>query len=182
MRFIGSLLAPWIFGPFFVVVAIALMSEFNNLFRDSSLADNELKVLYLYDPRTDTGQRICEGGYDFRVPKCVYVMRDEWARKKHRMKWAVMDKNTNEFIRYDGWYVEPTEIDEDLLKLANLIGEHGDKLHKSVIMWYWYTAGVAGGAMNPAKKWDDIDGEDWDYINSLVGEAILELGDYNASK
>ncbi len=177
MRFVGSLLAPWIFGPFFVLVAVALMSEFNNLMRDPSLADNELKVLYLYDPRTDTGQRICEGGYDFRVPKCVYVFRDDWARKKGRMKWAVMDRNTNEFIRYDGWYVERTEIDEDLLKMANVIGSpHGDKLHTSVILWYWYTMGVAGGAMNPAENWADLDAEDWNYINDLVS------GVYDAPK
>ena len=64
-----------------------------------------VKVLYL------DGQRVCDSGYDYKTPRCRFVYQHEWAGHKWDMRWALLDKDTGDFIRYDGWFVARSEID-----------------------------------------------------------------------
>lgn len=69
---------------------------------------DEVRVLYL------DGQRICEGGYDFRSPACRHVFAEERRRRMRDIQWGVVNKNTGLLVRYDGWYIERSEIEKDL--------------------------------------------------------------------
>jgi len=155
LTFIGTLIAPWIGFPFLLLCAYALMVWFNSWMTAPGLGKDEVRVLYLYDVATDTGQRVCETGFDFREPECVYVLRDEWASKKRRMKWAVvrnMPDGFNEFVRYDGWYVERFARSADIMRVMLIVYENPDEYSPLLNLWLLYAGGQKG-------DWGDVD---WD--------------------
>ena len=160
LTFIGTLIAPWIGFPFLLLCVYALMVGFNSWMTAPGLGKDEVRVLYLYDVATDTGQRICETGFDFREPECVYVLRDEWASKKGRMKWAVirnMPDGFNEFVRYDGWYVERGERKRDVIRLYKAISAN-PSVEVSPLLYLWAFQADGEG------DWEDVD---WDEFYEL---------------
>ena len=110
------------------------------------------------------GKRVCQGGYDFRRPQCVYVLNDEWDSKKRQMKWGVLDAETNEFLHYDGWYIERGEIEEELseLRLAEAKKVIATGTNSSPLFYSWI------GGVSKYSKWEDVN---WERVNTELWES-----------
>ena len=104
------------------------------------------------------GKRVCQGGYDFRRPQCVYVLSHEWDSKKRQMKWGVLDAETNEFLHYDGWYIERGEIEQELsefwLAVSNQVSASEIDIHPMLYNWI--------ARISEYNNWDDVN---WEKVN-----------------
>ena len=154
-RMVGTFF--WVFVSLFTFVALLFVVP-------QAYKSDTVTVPYL------DGQRVCQGGYDFRIPRCVYVLSHEWDSKKHQMRRGVLDAETNEFLHYDGWYIRRNEIKEDVIRMMSADVEQsstGYVSHHYLHTWV--------GAVLEYQSWDAVN---WDIVNS----GIQELQEYDLAK
>ncbi len=167
---IGTAVKSLFFSIFAFMVLGAL---FLDIFKDDPI----VKVPY------HMGTRICQGGYDFRTPRCKYMLLDEQRAKRHEIKLGIVNDDTKQFLGYAGWLVPRNEIEQVLDQMYMAYGSEYEwearvNMPMPVNAWVGNLSTQVGyGPIKKVKRFDDIDIES---LQRAMKGGICRYGYYVA--